>query len=129
MMVVNVYELGHEMCLIGIERIEEDTYNYIFSNSWGGTGIKIMQGSKLFLHVNETLIPHVDNPEILGRQKLVHMQIDELAYSVNGKEYISDVAPFIENSRTMIPLRAVLEALGYEVEWVNDTREINVYKK
>ena len=33
-----------------------------------------------------------------------------------------DVAPFIENGRTMLPLRAIAESIGIKVDWDNSTR-------
>lgn len=38
----------------------------------------------------------------------------------NEKEL--DVAPFIENGRTMLPLRAIAESIGIKVSWVDSTR-------
>ena len=35
-----------------------------------------------------------------------------------------DVAPYIRNGRTMIPIRYVAEALGFEVEWNRSTRTV-----
>lgn len=40
----------------------------------------------------------------------------------NGKAYTFDVAPTIKNSRTLLPMRAVAEMIGAEVEWNKDTR-------
>lgn len=37
---------------------------------------------------------------------------------VNGSEINTDVSPMIVNSRTLVPMRAVLEALGADVSWV-----------
>lgn len=36
------------------------------------------------------------------------------------------VAPFIENSRTLLPLRFIAESLGAKVDWNNETREIKI---
>ena len=33
-----------------------------------------------------------------------------------------DVAPYIKDGRTMLPIRYVAEALGFEVEWNSNTR-------
>lgn len=41
---------------------------------------------------------------------------------LNGKEISFDVQPQIINGRTMVPMRAIFEALGAKVEWNNDTR-------
>jgi N-acetylmuramoyl-L-alanine amidase len=39
-----------------------------------------------------------------------------------------DVEPIIENGRTMVPLRAIFEALGAQVDWDNDTRTVTAIK-
>src|SRR5690606_6608642 len=36
---------------------------------------------------------------------------------VNGQKIIYDVRPLLLNNRTMVPIRAVTEALGAEVVW------------
>lgn len=44
--------------------------------------------------------------------------------TVNGKAVQSEVAPFIENERTMVPVRFISEALGLHVDWDNATRTV-----
>lgn len=51
---------------------------------------------------------------------------------VNGK-YLhmrgeGEAAPFIENGRTMIPLRAMADAFGFQVEWEQSERKITLTK-
>lgn len=41
---------------------------------------------------------------------------------VDGVEIETDVAPVLEENRTLVPIRAVTEALGFEVAWDPDTR-------
>ena len=48
---------------------------------------------------------------------------------VNGEYVNFDVLPQIINNRTMIPLRAVVEAFGAEVTWYNDSRSIRIRGK
>ena len=36
---------------------------------------------------------------------------------INGKELVSEAAPVIENDRTLMTVRNVSEALGYDVDW------------
>ena len=45
----------------------------------------------------------------------VVMTIGSAAYTVNGVEKTADVAPFINGSRTMVPVRFVAEAFGISV--------------
>jgi N-acetylmuramoyl-L-alanine amidase len=47
---------------------------------------------------------------------------------LNGKKLNFDVEPIIENGRTMVPLRAIFEALGAQVDWDNDTRTVTAIK-
>lgn len=55
---------------------------------------------------------------------------DTFTKTVNGKEETvkMDVAPFIQNDRTMLPLRYVAESLGAEVKWDNSTRTASFTK-
>lgn len=41
---------------------------------------------------------------------------------INGKQIDFDVQPMIINDRTMVPMRAIFEALGAEVSWNNLTQ-------
>ena len=50
----------------------------------------------------------------LGDTEIV-MTIGSDTYTVNGDEKTMDTAPVIQNSRTMVPVRFVAEALGYTV--------------
>ncbi|RXT03990.1 copper amine oxidase N-terminal domain-containing protein [Ammoniphilus sp. CFH 90114] len=47
---------------------------------------------------------------------------------VNGVEPEMDVMPTIENGRTLVPFRALAEALGAEVVWNAETRTVTVTK-
>ncbi|MDU1954047.1 MAG: copper amine oxidase N-terminal domain-containing protein [Peptoniphilus lacydonensis] len=44
----------------------------------------------------------------------------------NGKIIKSDVSPFIENDRTLVPIRFISETLGYKVLWDNDSRKVTI---
>ena len=43
------------------------------------------------------------------------MTIGSATYTVNGEEQTMDVAPFINGSRTMVPVRFAAEAFGIKV--------------
>jgi hypothetical protein len=49
---------------------------------------------------------------------------DEIRIVVNGKTISSDVPPQIVDGRTMVPLRAVAEALGCQVNWDEGSRSV-----
>ncbi|CDZ75068.1 Copper amine oxidase domain protein [Peptoniphilus sp. ING2-D1G] len=48
----------------------------------------------------------------------------ELKLWVNGNYIESDVAPFIENGRTLVPVRIISENLGYHVEWNEEKQQV-----
>lgn len=47
---------------------------------------------------------------------------DEIKVILDGQEIVFDQPPVIMNDRTMVPMRAIFEALGAEVEWDAETR-------
>ena len=54
---------------------------------------------------------------VVAGGKTVIMQIDNSVYTIDGVEYTMDVPPQIVGGRTLIPLRAMCEALGKKVFW------------
>lgn len=46
---------------------------------------------------------------------------------VDGEELITDVPPQIINGRTMVPVRAVTEAVGCKVEWIDAEKRVVIY--
>ena len=51
---------------------------------------------------------------------------NQLDKDINGINNIitMDVTPYIKNGRTMLPVRYVAEALGFSVDWINETRTV-----
>ncbi len=47
---------------------------------------------------------------------------------LDGEPMTFEVAPVIENDRTMVPYRAIFEKLGYQVGWDADTRSVTAVK-
>ncbi|MFZ5643643.1 MAG: copper amine oxidase N-terminal domain-containing protein [Bacillota bacterium] len=43
---------------------------------------------------------------------------------VNNSAVVFDVAPFIKEDRVMVPMRAIFEALGAEVEWNPENKSV-----
>jgi hypothetical protein len=56
----------------------------------------------------------------------VVMQVDSLTMTVNGETRPLDSPPVIIAGRTLVPLRAITEALGASVEWNPATRTVTV---
>ncbi len=51
---------------------------------------------------------------------------NDIKIEINGKNVISDVSPFIEKDRTLVPIRVISENLGYEVGWDNKSKKVTV---
>ena len=58
------------------------------------------------------------------RFSYVMMTIGSDRYTVNGEEKTLSVAPCIYNERTMVPVRAVSESLGADIEWDKENRRV-----
>ena len=56
----------------------------------------------------------------------VSFYIDSISCKSNGVDLLIDAAPFIENGRTMLPLRALSQTLGCLVEWVDSSKTVNI---
>ena len=53
---------------------------------------------------------------------------DNITIYVNEQMLQCDVAPYIENGRTMVPMRKIFEALDAKVDWEETTRTITATK-
>ena len=60
-----------------------------------------------------------EDPYIIGEKKK-----DGICVCLNGWELEFDVPPMLENDRTLVPMRAIFEALGAEVSWYPEDRTI-----
>ena len=59
----------------------------------------------------------------------VSLQIGAPRITANGKTTLLDVAPKIVNERTLVPIRAVSEALGAKVDWDAKTKQVIITTK
>jgi hypothetical protein len=51
-----------------------------------------------------------------------------ITVNLDGSEIQFDQPPITQNNRTLVPLRAIFEALGAKVDWDNDTKNITATK-
>lgn len=102
------------------------------------------RGTKPLLVNNRTMLPIRATIEALGGSlswedsskkvsiqlngKTINLWIGSSSIQVNGQNINTDCAPAIINGRTYVPLRAVLENLGYTVQWVESTKSILIRK-
>ena len=66
---------------------------------------------------------------IVATNRILAMQIDNPNMVINENEYVEvdpgrGTVPVIKNNRTLVPIRAIIEAFGGTVEWNGDEREI-----
>lgn len=47
---------------------------------------------------------------------------------VDLEEVQSDTSPQIINDRTMVPVRAITEMIGYDVTWISEKQQVEVYE-
>jgi hypothetical protein len=60
-------------------------------------------------------------------QKVLVLQIGKQAFTVNGVVQYLDSPPIIENGRTLVPIRAVMDAIVGYTSWDAKTRKATVY--
>ena len=58
----------------------------------------------------------------IGEPKMSVQKVDTNEYSAVSL----DVSPYIENDYTLVPVRAVAEALDAEVEWIQESRTVEI---
>lgn len=59
----------------------------------------------------------------------IRMWVGDRTALVNGTEVELDVPPRIVSGRTLVPIRFVAEAMGYQVDWFADTKEIRIRQR
>ncbi|HSN67131.1 MAG TPA: beta-propeller domain-containing protein, partial [Fusibacter sp.] len=52
---------------------------------------------------------------------------DTIRIEIDGKPLVLEVAPQIENGRTLVPFKAIFEALGLKIDWVSGERIATAY--
>lgn len=69
---------------------------------------------------------HYTFGDVAGAGTSVVMTIDSKTILVNNEMDTLDVAPYVKDSRTYVPLRALAQSFGAEVNWDEKTGEITV---
>jgi len=63
-------------------------------------------------------------PPVLAGNTTIQLWIGQKDITVDGQTQPMDVAPFIQNGRTLVPVRFISEALGAKVDWIDANKEI-----
>jgi len=59
-------------------------------------------------------------------QTVIILQIGKTSFTVNGVANTLDSPPVIKNSRTLLPIRAIVEAIGGTVSWDGTEKKVTV---
>ena len=59
---------------------------------------------------------------ITNKDKIISFKIGEEKAYKNGEEIILEAPPEIINNRTLVPLRAISDAFGYDISWNAERR-------
>ena len=76
-------------------------------------------------------IPKAPRPVNPGDTMYIQLKINEPSMVANG--YAEEIdpgrgtTPIIKNSRTILPIRAVVEAIGGEISWEGETKKVTIY--
>ncbi|MDR1540391.1 MAG: copper amine oxidase N-terminal domain-containing protein [Clostridiales bacterium] len=89
-------------------------------------GGKVSDDWKSFTYSSSSLGPI--GAVISGDLIKLHFSIGTVDYDKNGIPFRNDVAPYISESRTLVPIRAIAEALGATVSWVDSTKTVYMTK-
>ncbi|MGB9832246.1 MAG: stalk domain-containing protein [Caldisericum exile] len=62
----------------------------------------------------------------LKTSTVITLQIGSSTFTVNGVPGTLDSPPVIKNSRTLVPIRAIVEAIGGSISWDGATRKVTI---
>jgi hypothetical protein len=75
---------------------------------------------------SQTFMVTYRSPSLAPSSTYVVLTIGSADMEVNGMSRKLDAAPFIKEGRTLLPIRALIEALGGSVEWNASTKTVTV---
>lgn len=83
---------------------------------------------RYYVTVNKTSTVNPDNPSDPGGQKKIVLKLGSTSYTVNGESKSLRVAPYMDQkvARTMVPIRAISEAMGATVNFSNQTKMVEI---
>ena len=99
----------------------------VLSSDWTDVGLVTMNHDVVIPFGEYDSIRYCEELNIfaLGKDgKIAIAKIDPVTVNVSGKNVIFDQNPVSKDGRTLVPLRAIFEALGATVDWDGNTQTI-----
>jgi hypothetical protein len=99
------------------------SFSYTVKLVEGDNKINIIASDKAGNQTTKTLSVIYEKPV---QQTVIILQIGNQNFTVNGVQNTLDSPPVIKNNRTLLPIRAIVEALGGTIEWIPTTKSITI---
>jgi hypothetical protein len=64
---------------------------------------------------------------VVPKTHVIRLTIGSTWLTVDGNQTGLDAAPVIQNNRTLLPIRAIVEAFGGTIEWNAELRVVTMY--
>jgi len=87
-------------------------------------GVLALNGGTLYLSLGKEFYSRSVPSEV--QKTVIVLKIGSANFTVNGASQTLDSPPVIKNGRTLVPIRAIIEALGGTVGWDGTTRKATV---
>jgi hypothetical protein len=117
--------------ILSVESKGNDAINVSSSYLNGGVYyIRVRCGDYSWSHraTDYTLSVNYDAPAPVAPTTPAAPQAQTISVQLNGISIAFDQPPIIENDRTLVPLRAIFEAMGAVIEWDGNTRTVTATK-
>ncbi len=126
MLFTHVYAGGEIKVLINDVPVEFDVPPRIINDR------TMVPVRKIFENLGATVDWHDEAQLIIAKRNelIIAMEIGKADFSVTNvitgeiKNIELDVSPVIFEERTLVPVRAISEGLGYIVDWIGDTQTV-----
>ncbi len=113
---------------------EEPVVNYYIDGNWVGQQSRIpyetaldISGLSAGAHTLRAAAFDAYGNE-LAAQEYTISKLPEIKISVNGQIVATDVPPMLQNNRTLVPIRAVGDALQAKIDWDEGSKTVTVQK-